>query len=264
MVGARYYNPELSIWLSVDPLAEKYPSTSAYMYCAGNPVMLVDPDGAHIDPTELLKNSDHIAAAILFAQSKEGKEFLDKYASKGQKFEYNGKVIYEAKKAGEYDKKGINLIFKIGVDEEASSVNSNISSKNGYKYDITVDIAKNGFGSGNKIFNISKAIVHECFMHVDFSSNDMLDDGLINNSGVPDFYQQYKNHADHYYVSREFNANNASKDVQLFPTSGFNVLKQISNNLKLNYSDSQVKSIMWNFNGSLLNVNQKGNLIYKK
>ena len=31
--------------LNVDPLAEKYPSMSSYMYCAGNPVMLVDPDG---------------------------------------------------------------------------------------------------------------------------------------------------------------------------------------------------------------------------
>jgi RHS repeat-associated protein len=43
--GARYYDATLSIWLSVDPLAHKYPSMSAYMYCAGNPVMLVDPDG---------------------------------------------------------------------------------------------------------------------------------------------------------------------------------------------------------------------------
>jgi RHS repeat-associated protein len=43
--GARYYDADISIWLSVDPLADKYPSMSAFMYCAGNPVMLVDPDG---------------------------------------------------------------------------------------------------------------------------------------------------------------------------------------------------------------------------
>jgi RHS repeat-associated protein len=41
--GARYYWPEVSVWLSVDPLSDKYPSMSAYMYCAGNPVILVDP-----------------------------------------------------------------------------------------------------------------------------------------------------------------------------------------------------------------------------
>ncbi len=47
--GARYYDSDLSIWLSVDPLAGKYPSMSAYMYCAENPVMLVDPDGMDIE-----------------------------------------------------------------------------------------------------------------------------------------------------------------------------------------------------------------------
>ena len=46
--GARYYDSDLSIWLSVDPMASKYPSMSAYMYCAGNPVMLVDPDGRDV------------------------------------------------------------------------------------------------------------------------------------------------------------------------------------------------------------------------
>jgi RHS repeat-associated protein len=46
--GARYYTPEIGIWLSVDPLSDKYPSMSAFMYCAGNPVVLVDPDGREI------------------------------------------------------------------------------------------------------------------------------------------------------------------------------------------------------------------------
>ena len=43
-----YYTPEVGIWLSVDPLSDKYPSMSAFMYCAGNPVVLVDPDGREI------------------------------------------------------------------------------------------------------------------------------------------------------------------------------------------------------------------------
>jgi RHS repeat-associated protein len=43
--GARYYDSDLSIWLSVDPMAGKYPSLSPYTYCANNPVMLIDPDG---------------------------------------------------------------------------------------------------------------------------------------------------------------------------------------------------------------------------
>ena len=44
--GARYYDPDLSaLWLSVDPMADKYPGISPYAYCAWNPVRLVDPDG---------------------------------------------------------------------------------------------------------------------------------------------------------------------------------------------------------------------------
>ena len=32
--GARYYNPRVSLWLNVDPLAEKYPSLSPYVLCS--------------------------------------------------------------------------------------------------------------------------------------------------------------------------------------------------------------------------------------
>ncbi len=43
--GARYYNPRVSLWLNVDPLAEKYPYISPYNYCNSNPVKYVDPNG---------------------------------------------------------------------------------------------------------------------------------------------------------------------------------------------------------------------------
>ena len=44
--GARYMDYELmTMWLSVDPMADKYPSISPYAYCAWNPMKLVDPDG---------------------------------------------------------------------------------------------------------------------------------------------------------------------------------------------------------------------------
>ena len=49
--GARYMDHELmTMWLSVDPMADKYPSISPYAYCVWNPVKLVDPDGREINP----------------------------------------------------------------------------------------------------------------------------------------------------------------------------------------------------------------------
>lgn len=43
----------MTMWLSVDPLADKYPNISPYAYCAWNPLKLVDPDG-----NEAIDNDD--------------------------------------------------------------------------------------------------------------------------------------------------------------------------------------------------------------
>ena len=42
--GARFYDHRKGFWNSIDPLADKYPNVTPYLYCNGNPVMLVDPD----------------------------------------------------------------------------------------------------------------------------------------------------------------------------------------------------------------------------
>ena len=47
--GSRYYSSDLSIWLSVDPMSDKYASLSPYNYCANNPVKLVDPNGEEME-----------------------------------------------------------------------------------------------------------------------------------------------------------------------------------------------------------------------
>ena len=43
--GARYYEPRLSLWMSTDPLSEKYPNISGYVYCSENPIRFADFDG---------------------------------------------------------------------------------------------------------------------------------------------------------------------------------------------------------------------------
>lgn len=44
--GARYMDHELmTMWLSVDPMIDKYPSISPYHYCQWNPIMRIDPNG---------------------------------------------------------------------------------------------------------------------------------------------------------------------------------------------------------------------------
>jgi len=43
--GARYYDPEVGRWLSVDPLSADFPSWSPYNYVFNNPLRLTDPTG---------------------------------------------------------------------------------------------------------------------------------------------------------------------------------------------------------------------------
>ncbi len=43
--GARYYDPKLSGWLSVDPLAEEFTSQTPYAAFSCNPIINIDPDG---------------------------------------------------------------------------------------------------------------------------------------------------------------------------------------------------------------------------
>jgi len=43
--GARYYDSELSGWLSVDPMSDERSWVSPYNYCQWNPIIMVDPNG---------------------------------------------------------------------------------------------------------------------------------------------------------------------------------------------------------------------------
>lgn len=54
--GSRYYSSDLSVWLSVDPMSGKYPSTSPYAYCRNNPIVLVDPNGNKDKPFDAKKD----------------------------------------------------------------------------------------------------------------------------------------------------------------------------------------------------------------
>lgn len=47
--GARYYNSNLSIWLSVDPLSHLSPNETPFHFVSNNPIMRTDPDGRNDD-----------------------------------------------------------------------------------------------------------------------------------------------------------------------------------------------------------------------
>ena len=48
--GSRYYSSDLSVWLSVDPMSDKYAYQSNYVYCSNNPLIMIDPNGEDESP----------------------------------------------------------------------------------------------------------------------------------------------------------------------------------------------------------------------
>jgi hypothetical protein len=51
-------------WLSIDPLAEKYPNVSPYAFCANNPIKFIDPDGMQIIDPASQKQVDALKSNI--------------------------------------------------------------------------------------------------------------------------------------------------------------------------------------------------------
>ena len=71
--GARYMDHELmTMWLSVDPMSDKYPGLSPYAYCVWNPVKLVDPDGNEMFPTEKRAQKAYERAVRRFGDDRVG------------------------------------------------------------------------------------------------------------------------------------------------------------------------------------------------
>ena len=132
--GARYLNPTLSIWLSVDPMSDKYPHLTSYNYCANNPVMLIDPDGRKIviagedgtsvEYTPNMKSDDkRVQMLNKTYKTKEGKSVIDNVVKSEKVFNINEQGIDGAEGSvipsmGEYDVSWSNPNESHGGDAE--------------------------------------------------------------------------------------------------------------------------------------------------
>lgn len=195
--GARYYDPRVSVWLSVDPLAEQ--TMTPYQYSYQNPVMFIDPDGKlpiHIDPSAIYystNNSNIIEAWEFFANSKIGISFLKDFAQAGQTI---GNHTYT--QDGKYHKKGINLILGTGACTTeynrkhllpASGLTESIIRPDG-SFDIKIDVEN----IQGKTDNNLSTFLHEFFLHALNSADDFFDNKKLDfSNGYPEWFMDFIN-----------------------------------------------------------------------
>ena len=123
---------DLSIWLSVDPMADKYPSTSPYTYCANNPVKLKDPDGKKVI-NSYKEAYDYWHKRFTIAQ-----ENLNSFGGNRKSDGYK-----EAKQEYKYAKRNFNSVACLY--HEAASAMADVKKYNPGLYDKMDDLKdKNG------------------------------------------------------------------------------------------------------------------------
>jgi RHS repeat-associated protein len=124
---ARYYCSELSIFLSVDPMDYKYPSTSGYMYVGGNPIMITDPTGMD------------------WIKDKDGNYVHDKNVTKDTKLGEGEKYLGKSKEIKVNDSEG-NYSYSYNLNEDGS-----FSDTRGNEYEAGSGEFDPRFKSGHKI-----------------------------------------------------------------------------------------------------------------
>ena len=119
--GARMYNPTIARWTTSDPMSEKYYGISPYVYCLGNPISIIDPNGMDIWTMDekgnvvwVKESDDH----RLYYVNNNG-VWSDDYVSVSDRSilddltKTEAKVYGGAKVSSHTSKTGINDIFKV-------------------------------------------------------------------------------------------------------------------------------------------------------
>ena len=121
------------MWLSVDPMADKYPGVSPYAYCVWNPVRLVDPDG-----NEAIGNDDWYKNRITGS--------VKWFDSKAKTIVFNGEV---------YDNIGEDYSFRKGNNtysyhqNQCTSVTEHVLSPTDFCTQMNADGTKRSGDDGN-------------------------------------------------------------------------------------------------------------------
>ena len=219
--GARMYNPSIARWTAADPLSEKYYGISPNVYCLGNPISIIDPNGMDIWTMDekgnvvwVKESDDH----RLYYMNNDGL-LSDDYVSVSDRSilddltKTEAKVDGGAKVSSHTSKTGINDIFKVFKFASDKTKVEWAVHRNGDTYTI---------GTGHNSYSASSWEDYtkdkpNATLHSHPGINAIVDDETYSMGyGAT----QYDN--DHNKVKRDINQNGikSRKNYVYFPNSG--------------------------------------------
>ena len=164
--GARYYDPRISIFVSVDPLAEQ--TMEPYLYTGNNPIMFTDPTGMSKDDWYKDKNGNFIYDSELtknnssYRLSKDEKYVGESVKISVDKYGENPGTI-NLSKSGEISQEGKRFLsgnVSRSVSNDVVEVDFNL--KNNIKiYGTQNNPSFSGNAKDQYEFNIAKGIDKE-------------------------------------------------------------------------------------------------------
>ena len=133
---ARHYHSDLSIWLSVDPMSDKYPGVSPYTYCGDNPVRLVDEDGRTWETPEDNELADNLIQQAQTNIHQNERRIANLSSNKFKVFLYKNEIS-SLKRENEYLYEGIANITNMTNDASTIYHFEYISSGDGEVFKTT-------------------------------------------------------------------------------------------------------------------------------
>ncbi len=253
--GARFYDPILGRFHSEDRFAEKYLNFTPYHYGADNPILYIDINGDSLHVAQNFLNDQNLQKVLsIIMSSSYGKEYLSKYAAKGDKFAIGNKT-YSFDSEGEFSKKGINLnLDKMLPSDRYYSYYDGYASPSdkGKNIDVVID-------ARGDLFKTTETAVHEIFLEADYMAKDFGDNGMHDNSNISQSIKDQSNRKDYYghFQNNYDRANSNNHSQMVWPGAAFHVLKLANTliNRSSPLSDQQIKEKMLSpvgLNGKIL------------
>ncbi len=246
----------------VNRFASKYAPLSPYNYAANNPILLIDVNGDSLDISSITSNKMMYASAKMFAQSKDGLQFLSQFAKKGQTA-----FGHTFEKDGAFHKEGINLSINAKSLGKRNSVNgqtdfemtesgfnininlnSDLNSEGPYSSDAattlesTINARSRGEASFGDVvkanegfwFDRLKTLTHESYQHAERFASDYSTGGasLLNSQTKRAWGLQ------HHSLEGPNNMTN-------YRTKGQRILQSANSKLGLQYTREQIINIMY-------------------